>query len=227
MESWLPIPGFESLYSISDLGRVYSHRKKRIMSPSISNSGGYPMYILYASGKKYPKYAHRLVLEAFSGPCPGGSEGRHLDRDPGNPALRNANGTVRLKWGSSSENKFDEVNHGTHYEASRTHCDNGHEWTERNTRIELYPDRTFKARRCRECARLRSAELRILRETDDRRCKEEDCDKPYFGRGWCSRHYAQWYARQPGNRERNAYKQRSYQARVRKNSMPTGSSQLV
>lgn len=192
MESWLPVKDFESLYEISDLGQVRSLRQGKIMRPSTSNSGGYPMYIFSVKGKRFPKYAHHLVLEAFDGPCPPGLEARHLDGDSSNPALMSPDGTRRLTWGTSSENKRDEIRHGTHYEASRTHCDNGHEWTGDNTRIEYYPDGSFRARRCRQCGRDHGARLREQRAADERRCKEPNCSKPYLGRGWCSMHYARW-----------------------------------
>lgn len=198
-EKWLPVAGFESFYEVSSLGRVRSLRQGKIMSPS--SSTGYPMYVLQVKGEKFPRYAHRLVLEAFDGPCPAGQETRHLDRDASNPALCDTEGRRRLIWGTSSENKFDEVNHGTHYEASRTHCDNGHEWTEENTKTEYRPDGTFKARRCRECHRIESAARRAARKVDERHCKEEGCDKPYFGRDWCSMHYARWWRSQKDHPE--------------------------
>ena len=213
-EKWLPVVGFEDFYAVSDLGHVRSLRRDKIMSPSTSNSGGYPMYIFSVKGKKYGKYAHHLVLEAFDGLCPPGLEARHLDGDAGNPALCDTEGKKRLAWGTSSDNKYDEVRHGTHPQASRDHCDNGHEFTEKNTRIQLRPDGTFKQRDCRECGRIRAAERRELRKSDDRRCKEEGCDKPYFGRDWCSSHYDQWYRQQPGVLERAAERQRRYQQRL-------------
>jgi hypothetical protein len=215
MESWLPVPvpGLESLYQVSDRGRVYSLRAGKILRPSTSNSGGYPMYMLMVNNRCFPKYAHHLVLEAFDSPRPPGQEARHLDGNASNPALTDSAGKRRLTWGTSSQNKFDEVRHGTHYEASRTHCSNGHEWTKENTGIAYYPDGSFKARRCRECARIKSALQREKRASDERRCKEEGCGKPYFGRGWCSAHYAEWYREQPGVRRRAAASQRRYAAR--------------
>jgi hypothetical protein len=196
MENWKPVIGFEFFYSVSISGQVRSLRQSKIMRPSTSNTGGYPMYVFTVQGKRTGKYAHQMVMEAFVGPCPEGMEVRHLDGDASNPALFSPSGERRLAWGTKSENNFDEVRHGTHYEASRTHCENGHEWTKENTRIERYPDGTFKARRCRECKRLDAARLRSQRKTDIRRCKEPDCGKPYFGRNWCSMHYARWYTKQ-------------------------------
>lgn len=190
---WLPVVGFEDFYHVSDAGQVKSLRRNILLRPSFSNSGGYPLVILSNGTGGKGKYVHHLVLEAFSGLRPPGTEARHLDGDASNAALHDQEGNLRLIWGTSSKNKFDEVRHGTHYEASRAHCESGHEWTKENTRIESYPDGTFKARRCRECARLGSADLRKKRAKDERRCKEEDCNKPYFGREWCSMHYGRWY----------------------------------
>jgi hypothetical protein len=192
MTQWCPVVGFEEYYKISDEGNVLSLRRNIILKPSYSNSGGYPMVVLFRDGRQKGKYLHHLVLEAFIGPKPSGQEARHLDGDCRNPALSN------LAWGTSSENKLDEIRHGTHYEASRTSCDNDHEWTEENTKIARYSDGSFKQRICKQCARDRSAALRTKRVTDNRRCGEPGCDKPYFGRGWCSMHYAQW---RRGNRQ--------------------------
>lgn len=195
-ESWKPVVGFEATYRISDLGRAYSVRQQKILRPSTSNSGGYPQYIFTVKGERTAKYAHHLVLEAFDRPRPAGLEARHLDGDASNPALRDSDGEIRLIWGTSGENKLDEVRHGTHYEASRVRCENGHEWTEENTRIECWPDGSFRARRCRKCKRQEAARLREKRKDDTRRCKEPDCDEPYFGRDWCSKHYGRWYRSQ-------------------------------
>ena len=185
IEKWLPVVGFEDLYQISDLGRVWSKRGNKLLR--VTMMGGYPMVNFSLNGVQKGK------IHTPSDPAKSSSAQDRLDRklvisteihatrfspiSPGEPAVR----TSPIK-----------VEHGTHPEASRTHCDNGHEWTEKNTRIECYPDGTFKARRCRECARIESAKRREQRETDGRRCKEDDCDKPYFGRGWCTTHYNEW-----------------------------------
>jgi len=58
-------------------------------------------------------FVHRLVLEAFVGPCPGGMECRHLDGDPTNNRLDN------LRWGTRKENMEDMVRHGTSCKGER------------------------------------------------------------------------------------------------------------
>ncbi len=51
---------------------------------------------------------HRLMLEAFVGPCPPGMQCRHIDGNPANNRIEN------LAWGTRSENVMDAVRHGTH-----------------------------------------------------------------------------------------------------------------
>ena len=50
--------------------------------------------------------SHRLIAEAFHGPCPEGMQCRHLNGD----AWDNRPGNLR--WGTSSENSYDTVRHG-------------------------------------------------------------------------------------------------------------------
>jgi hypothetical protein len=57
---------------------------------------------------------HRLVLEAFVGPCPPGMEACHFpDRDPGNNRLSN------LRWDTHLANISDRAIHGTDNAGSR------------------------------------------------------------------------------------------------------------
>lgn len=37
-EEWFPIEGYESYYSVSNLGRVWSHRSNRALKPIISTT---------------------------------------------------------------------------------------------------------------------------------------------------------------------------------------------
>lgn len=52
---------------------------------------------------------HRLILEAFVGPCPPGQECRHLNGDGSDNRW-----PENLAWGSRAENESDRVRHGTH-----------------------------------------------------------------------------------------------------------------
>jgi hypothetical protein len=93
-------------YAISDNGIVISCRqsgywKKRKL---IKTRLGY--YDVCLEDRKQYR-VHRLVLEAFIGPCPKGMECRHIDGKPTNNRLEN------LAWGTRKENIQDKLLHKT------------------------------------------------------------------------------------------------------------------
>ena len=123
-ETWLPVVGFEGLYEVSDLGSVRSLRRRtpagmrggKLLKAS-SDPNGYQHVGLYRDGRGTTIRVHRLVLEAFVGPCPVGMEARHFpDPDKRNNAL------VNLGWTTSSTNNLDQVIHGTHPHARKDCC---------------------------------------------------------------------------------------------------------
>jgi hypothetical protein len=72
------------------------------------NSTGRLLVCLHENGKRKEHKVHRLVLEAFVGPCPLGMEACHYpDRDPTNNHVEN------LRWDTPSANQLDAVRHGT------------------------------------------------------------------------------------------------------------------
>jgi hypothetical protein len=94
-EEWRPIQGFEGLYEISDLGRVRNVAERprtyvgKILIPS-NKPNRYPLVILVKGGeKRYGKHVHKLVSEAFIGPCPKSQEVDHLDGRKWNNAADN------------------------------------------------------------------------------------------------------------------------------------------
>jgi len=110
-ERWLPIPGFEEAYEVSDLGRVRSidrtvktskgercYRGKSL-SPGKSGEYGHLTVVLGRSGGSH--FVHNLVLRAFVGPPGEDQESRHLNCDGSDNRL------VNLCWGSKSENGKD------------------------------------------------------------------------------------------------------------------------
>ena len=94
------------------------------------------------------KYIHRLVLEAFVGPCPEGMETCH------NNGVRTDNRLENLRWDTSSANNDDIVKHGRHWLASRSHCPRGTRLS-----IPIY----FQERRVGESV-LHVHGLKVLRE---------------------------------------------------------------
>lgn len=76
MECWREVKGFEGLYFVSDYGRVRS--QKKILSPK-KEKNGYLRVTLYKTRKAKTVSVHRLVAEAFLGPCSGNMQINHKD----------------------------------------------------------------------------------------------------------------------------------------------------
>jgi hypothetical protein len=145
-ERWLPIAGYEGLYEISDHGRIRSldrvmrdgrRHKGKLLKTTMA--GDRLNVSLSRDGVKRTLHVHRGVLDTFVGPCPDGMECCHNDGDPGNCAVSN------LRWDTHSANIFDQVKHGTHRNARKTHCKRRHEFTPGNTM------RGTTGRACRKC----------------------------------------------------------------------------
>jgi hypothetical protein len=110
---WKPIAGFEGLYEVSDQGEV---RNKRFNRPVVTfvDQRGYQCVTLSSGKLRARRKVHRLVLEAFVGPCPEGMVTRHYpDRDQTNNRLAN------LSWATETVNQQDRVEHGTHMRGER------------------------------------------------------------------------------------------------------------
>jgi len=120
-EIWKTIPGFRN-YKVSNLGRVRSKPRwvrngekglrlvrGRILKPHKLRSG-YLLVAPYKNYKRRPRLVHRLVLEAFVGPCPKGHEARHYpNQDRTNNRLSN------LSWATPKTNANDRIENGTTY----------------------------------------------------------------------------------------------------------------
>lgn len=111
-----PIPGFPGYFVTFD-GKVIGRRGWRLR-PTRTDSG-HRLVMLYLDGKPIGRLVHRLVLEAFVGPCPDGMEACHGDGDPDNNRLTN------LRWDTRSANQMDSVRHGTKFTPNvrLTHAD--------------------------------------------------------------------------------------------------------
>lgn len=140
-EIWLPVPGWEGRYAVSDLGRVKSlarvekrssgrplRLREKFLSGSLTARGHHTV-ALCRDNQRATVTVHRLVLLAFVGPQPIGMEACHDDGSPANNAL------VNLRWDTRSANIYDRVRHGAHHHARKTHCVNGHPYDDANTYI--------------------------------------------------------------------------------------------
>ena len=162
IEAWLPVVGYEGLYEVSDLGQVRGVNRRdargrrwrgRILRQGVRD-GGHQLVYLRQGGRTRTLRVHRLVMEAFVGPCPDGREVCHNNGDPSD------NRRANLRYDTRSANVLDAVRHGTHPMAIKTHCPRGHEYDAANTRF--YRGWRF----CRACARAESRARRARRRLE-------------------------------------------------------------
>lgn len=99
IEEWRPVVGFEGLYEVSNLGRLRGARRKGT-DGRISRPCGYVRIRLYRDGVGYAVKVHRLVLEAFVGPCPSEMEGCHNNGKPDDNRVTN------LRWDTRGHAKL-------------------------------------------------------------------------------------------------------------------------
>ena len=103
-EIWCPIKGYESLYEVSDQGRVRSLKfgKERILKPG-RMSKGYLFVSLYKNGEQKKCKVHRLVAKTFIPNPDNLPEVNHKDEDKTNNKVSN------LEW---CDRKYNQ-NYGT------------------------------------------------------------------------------------------------------------------
>lgn len=108
-EVWKDVIGYKGLYRVSNLGRIYSYPRSGTFGKVIRQfSGGrYLTVSLSKKNRHKTRLVHHLILEAFIGFRPFGTECRHLDGNQQNNKLDN------LRWGTHSTNMQDKVRHGT------------------------------------------------------------------------------------------------------------------
>lgn len=97
-EKWLPVEGFDG-YQVSSHGRVSIHNpsgqwlsEPAVLKKQSSLQRVYHKVVLRRDNKSHTRQVHRLVLEAFVGPCPDWHRVRHIDGDWHNDRLDN------LEW---------------------------------------------------------------------------------------------------------------------------------
>ena len=112
-ENWRPIKGFKK-YLISDHGRVMSLcRNRPLIRKHEIDKDGYKRISLYIGNNCFHKTMHRLVLEAYKGPCPDGCESSHINNDRTNNHIGN------LTWETHRQNLDRKKEHGTFQRGER------------------------------------------------------------------------------------------------------------
>lgn len=129
-EDWRDVQGFEGWYQVSSQGRVRS-LPRTVNAPNLYGpcSRKYPGRVMKLQQTKFGHLTvplrrngqvklalvHRLVCEAFHGPCPPDKQHcAHRDGDPTN------NRTENLRWATVRENSEDTRRHGNLRVGSRS-----------------------------------------------------------------------------------------------------------
>jgi hypothetical protein len=116
LDLWRPVPRFEG-YDVSASGQVWSRRSGCLMTSQSARHGYQRVSLYIRKGKRVSRLVHQLVLEAFVGPCLPGMEARHYPcHDKANNALFN------LMWCTRAVNIQDQLERGTHPQASKQRC---------------------------------------------------------------------------------------------------------
>lgn len=102
IEAWKNVKGYEGLYLVSDLGRLKSLRKNKIMKPEKTLSG-YLRLSLTRNGRSKQKYIHQIVASAFIENVDSKDQVNHKNE------IKSDNRVCNLEWCTPSEN----VNYGT------------------------------------------------------------------------------------------------------------------
>ena len=135
-ETWKAVVGYEGIYEVSNHGQVRSlpridmsgnNRLGKMRKLEIDKDG-YNKIVLRLDGVSRKFLVHRLVLEAFVGPCPENMEACHNNGMPGDNHVPN------LRWDTNEANKADIIRHGRNFNLNKTHCVNGHPYAGENLR---------------------------------------------------------------------------------------------
>jgi len=108
-ELWLDVENYEVRYSVSNFGRVYSHKGKGRFLKSAVNRDGYSMCVLFKDGIAKTMYIHALVGNAFVGKRENGLTFDHIDRNKQNNCADN----IRLATRSEQVINQDLVHRNT------------------------------------------------------------------------------------------------------------------
>ena len=115
-EMWLPVPGYEGRYEISDRGNARSldrvvadgrDYKGKLIVGSFDTDGYRQIGLRASNGTRKTWRIHALVLLAFVGPRPEGYFACHNNGDNTDNRLSN------LRWDTAAANAADAIAHGT------------------------------------------------------------------------------------------------------------------
>ena len=96
------IPGYEGLYAATSCGKIWSHKNKMFLKPTIDKDGYYHL-ALYKKGKRKNEFVHRLVALTYVKNQNNYSQINHKDENKQNNSINN------LEWC----NVYYNINYGT------------------------------------------------------------------------------------------------------------------
>ena len=98
-EVWMPIDGYQSIYEVSNLGRIRRTKQGRTSYlKGRKNNRGYLGVSLCSNGERKEFLVHRLVASAFCKRPDGCDVVNHIDNDPRNNTASN------LEWTTQKRN---------------------------------------------------------------------------------------------------------------------------
>ena len=118
-ERWWSVVGHDEAYEVSDQGRVrsldrivtFDDGRTRFAAGRVLRANftgcGYLQVGLRLEGQRLNRKIHRLVMEAFVGPCPEGAEVCH------GPGGKTDNRLINLSYGTKRQNQLDRLRDGT------------------------------------------------------------------------------------------------------------------
>jgi hypothetical protein len=98
-----PIRGWEGLYSVDEIGNVFSERNRFFLKQNLAGNG-YPFVTLHRGKQgKHQVYIHRIIAEMFLSNPKNKPEVNHNDGNKLNNHISN------LEWMTSSENNIHAI----------------------------------------------------------------------------------------------------------------------
>ena len=64
-EIWKDVKGYEGLYQVSNLGRIWNVKTQRILKPIDTGRGYFRVHLTAKNGKRKQELIHRLAAIAF------------------------------------------------------------------------------------------------------------------------------------------------------------------
>ena len=109
-ETWKPVPQFEGIYEVSDMGNVrhvFPDKPPRPLKIDIGmNNRHAPKVDLFDKGRRKHFVISRLVWEAFRGPVPEGKIVTHINGQRYNNDLRNLELTTYSEFYTRAAGKW-------------------------------------------------------------------------------------------------------------------------